>query len=669
MPQPNRPRPPSPRSNLPRPTASEAAFERLLASFPAARDAEPQPGSLPEPVNPAAAAILDDLFARRDALLAREPFARIGEADEFNTKIVGVSFEGRQSVIAGLAPGDRLELERRPENPFDANAIAVCYGDLQLGFLRREIALRIAPLIDAGERYTAVVTDVTGGRDGKNVGTNIRVRRARDPLALRRSAGTRQPAERDDLRRALIGSGVLRPAQHEVLERVAAGGNTLAVMGTGRGKSLCFQLPAAQRALERGEKTLVLYPLRALANDQFESFTRRLGGFGLRILRANGSIEAAERETLDEALADGSWDVILATPEFTQHHRAAFTLAHNRPSLLVVDEAHHVHESRHRAAYAALGGFVAELGDPQVLALTATANEDAFRGIRDALRITQWVIDPTVRENLRVVDARGTRDKLEYIARGLDPNGKAIVYCNSRDQATKLAEGLRRSLGNIAAFYHAGLSSADRANVETLFRAGDVRIVAATSAFGEGIDLPDVRDVFLYHLNFDVTEFNQQAGRVGRDGAPARIHLLFGEADRSLNDFIIARAAPTLPTLRELYREMKKLAMFDVLRMALADVARTLEIKGVEAETVGAAVRIFEEAGLVQTGNDDDGRYIRFLEVRERVDVTATTRYAEAEAERESFDRFCKLALGTSALQLEQIVNRPIYPDGIPILV
>jgi single-stranded-DNA-specific exonuclease len=274
-----------------------------------------------------------------------------------------------------------------------------------------------------------------------------------------------------------------------------------------------------------------------------------------------------------------------------------------------------------------------------------------------------------VRENLHVVEARGTRDKLDYIAHRIDPHGKAIVYCNSRDQATKLAEGLRRVLGNIAAFYHAGLPSADRANVEALFRAGDVRIIAATSAFGEGIDLPDVRDVFLYHLNFDVTEFNQQAGRVGRDGAPARIHLLFGEYDRSLNDFIIARAAPTLATLRELYREMKKLAMFDVLHMTFADIARTLEIKGVEAETVSAAVRMFEEAGLVATGSDEDGRFLRFLEVRERVDLTATTRYAEAEAERESFDRFCRLALGTGVAQLEQIVNRPIYPDGTPLIV
>jgi single-stranded-DNA-specific exonuclease len=666
----------------------------LLASFPAAGEAEPRPRARPartpapkaaaprEPEAPAAhpirdagavldaGSILDDLFARRDELLSREPFARIGEADEFNTKIVGVTFEGRQSVIAGLAAGDRIELQRRPENPFDANAIAVCYGDLQLGFLRREIALRIAPKIDSGVRYTAVVTDVTGGGEGKSVGTNIRVRRMRDPLAPPRgiAAGGRA-FERDDLRRALIGDGTLRPGQHDILERVAGGENTLAIMGTGRGKSLCFQLPAAQRALERGEKTLVLYPLRALANDQFEALTRRLGGFGLRILRANGSIEAAEREVLDRALEDGSWDVILATPEFTQHHRGSFTQAHNRPSLVVVDEAHHVHESRHRPAYAALGGFIEELGNPQVLALTATANEEAFRGIRTALRITRWAIDPTVRDNLRVVDARGTREKLDYIARNLDPHGKAIVYCNSRDQATKLAEGLRRTLGNVAAFYHAGLSSADRANVETLFRAGDVRIIAATSAFGEGIDLPDVRDVFLYHLNFDVTEFNQQAGRVGRDGAPARIHLLFGEFDRSLNDFIIARAAPALATLRDLYREMKKLAMFDVLRMTFTDIARTIEIKGVEGETVGAAVRMFEEAGLVETGSDDDGRFVRFLTVRERVDLTATTRYAEAEAERDSFDRFCRLALGASGAQLEQIVNRPIYPDGIPLVV
>src|SRR6202011_1267984 len=108
----------------------------------------------------------------------------------------------------------------------------------------------------------------------------------------------------------------VREAQALVLERIETGRNTLAVMGTGRGKSFCFQYPAALRALERGAKTLVLYPLRALANDQFNAMKRRLGPLGLRIFRANGAIDGEERRELVAALESGAWDMICSTPEF-----------------------------------------------------------------------------------------------------------------------------------------------------------------------------------------------------------------------------------------------------------------------------------------------------------------------------------------------------------------
>jgi single-stranded-DNA-specific exonuclease len=666
-----RARPPSktskPERRLPPPTASEAAFERLLATFdaPAPNEAVTAAGG------PSLQAIGDTdfvraLFERKDVFLERDRFASIGESDDFFTKIVGVSFEGRQNVVAGLAEGDPLELVRDRENDYDPNAIAVRFGKLQLGFLRREIARRLAPNIDAGDRYGATVGSVTGGGE-RNVGVNIRVRRTRLPAAAARSPGRSASATAEALRIALIGQRPLREAQESVLARVGARRNTLAILGTGRGKSLCFQLPAAERALGDGAKTLVFYPLRALANDQYDSLTRRLGGFGLRVLRANGSIDGSERGELDAALSDGTWDVILATPEFATYHRAAFSRACNRPDLIVVDEAHHLYESRHRPAYGGLGSLVRDLGAPQVLALTATANDDAFREIKSALAIDSWVIDPTVRENLHVVDARNTAEKHGYLARELDGDGKAIVYGNSRAEVTKVAERLRSRFGAPVAFYHAGMPAAERGGVEERFRRGAIRVIVATSAFGEGIDLPDVRDVVLYHLNFDFTEFNQMAGRAGRDGDAARIHLLYGDGDRRINDYIIARGAPSIEMLRELYRGMRALGRADVVRMTYEDVARTLAFDVADGSTVASAVRIFAEAGLVEVGVDEDGRYVRFLSVSGKVDLTQTSRYAEGLAERDAFERFCGLALGADGLTLEQIINRPIYPDRVAL--
>ena len=126
------------------------------------------------------------------------------------------------------------------------------------------------------------------------------------------------------VRARLIGAAPPHDAQRAVLERVEAGKNTLAVLGTGRGKSFCFQYTAAMRAFAGAGKTLVVYPLRALANDQYEALRRTLDPLGLRFFRANGSIDNEEREDLFAALREGAWDVVLATPEFLEFHRDAF---------------------------------------------------------------------------------------------------------------------------------------------------------------------------------------------------------------------------------------------------------------------------------------------------------------------------------------------------------
>ncbi len=335
---------------------------------------------------------------------------------------------------------------------------------------------------------------------------------------------------------------------------------------------------------------------------------------------------------------------------------------------MVVDEAHHLFEAKHRGAYGKLGSFLPALGDPQVLALTATARSEAFEHMRSALGIEAWVIDATVRENLHVVDARGTKDKDAYIERVLRDGGKAIVYCNSRTGASNVAQSLRRTLGNDVAFYHAGIPNTVRTEVESLFREGNLRVVVATSAFGEGIDLPDVRHVFLYHLNFSFIDFNQQAGRAGRDGLDASIHLLYGEGDRRINDFLIAKSAPSLTTLREVYRELKKIARDGELRMNNSDLAEIVGNDLVAPETVGVALRIFDDAGLVRITQEEDGRLIVFNALPGKIDLTQNERFAEGQAERESFDDFCDLALRAQGHMLEAVVNRPIYPEHVPLL-
>jgi len=644
---------------LPPPNKSEAAFERALESFDSGDT------TVVTPSLSTGDEFIDQLFARKNEFLQDDRFRTIGEAASFFTKIVGVSFEGRQDVVAGLSEGLALRFERQPANEFDSNAIAVHFGALQLGFLKKDIAKHLAPKIDQGVAYQVEVGSLTGGGT-KHFGVNIFVRRQGTAGGSAHIA-ERGTADEDAIRKALIGERPLRDAQREVLARLEAQKNTLAVLGTGRGKSFCFQYPAALRALESQQKTLVIYPLRALANDQFEALVRRFDGFGLRIFRANGSISPDERSDLMTAMADGTWDLILATPEFLQFHHDAFA-AKSKPDFVVVDEAHHLYDSQHRAAYGKLGSLIASLGRVQVLALTATAGDEAFAHIVKELRIDAWVIDPTVRENLHVIDARGTKDKETYLRELFSGSGKGIVYCNSRTGAVKVAEALRTAFGNQVAFYHAGVTTPERLIVEKMFRDGDLRIVVATSAFGEGIDLPDVRDVVLYHLNFDFTEFNQQAGRAGRDAEAARIHLLFGQPDRRINDFIIDREAPTLPLLREIYKGMRGLSSDGYLRSTFVDIARTLDLDKANERTISVASRIFEDAGLLDSGLDDDGRFLRFLPKAKKIDMTKNERFAEGEAEREDFSRFCDLILSANTGALQSIINRPIYPQAAPLL-
>lgn len=656
-------------TKLPPPTASEAAFEAAFSALCHPEHSERQ--RAPSKGDADLTRFLDRAFAKSVDYL-RDRYASIGDATAFHTKIAGVSFEGRQDVLAGLREGVELELRREPGNVHDANAIAVFYGNLQLGFIKRGIAAHIAAPIDAGERYRARVASLTGGGAEKHRGVNIFVERdpsatiaARDRSAA--SVRTQWDGDAERITNALIGTARPHDAQQAVLDRVEAGKNTLAVLGTGRGKSFCFQYVAARRALSEGAKTLVIYPLRALANDQYEGLIRKLDPLGLRVYRANGSIGNEEREELFEALREGAWDVVLATPEFLEFHREAFS-GRSNPALVVVDEAHHLYESRHRPAYAQLRATIAKLGRPQVLALTATADDEPFRKIVDELEIASWVIDPTVRENLHVVDARGRKEKIEYLVDLFAGEGKGIVYTNSRSEAAKVAETLRKKIGDEVMFYHGGMPTPDRHDVERYFREGALRVVVATSAFGEGIDLPDVRHVVLFHLNFDFGEFNQQAGRAGRDGGHAEVHLLYGESDRRLNEFLIDLDAPSLATLREIYRGLKGLARDRAIRMGHADIASTLDIDKVRDKTIGAAVRIFQDSGLAEVGEDDEGRYIRLLSVDGRVDMERNERFAEGQATRESFAAFASVALSAPAESLERIINRPIYPGRIDLL-
>lgn len=638
-----------------------------------------------EPDAPAYA-LVTELFDKADEILARETYAGIEDAPFFNTKLAGVTFEGRQQVLERLSAGTPLRLERKPENPFDGNACALFdpHGD-QVGFLNRRLAAVLAPSIDAGIAYDVEVTEVTGGDDDRSFGVNVMLsrrdteevlaQRGRIRIERRAELAALPAAELDaELTRCFIGERTLHEAQARSLSHLAAGQSTLTVMATGRGKSLIFHLHAARTALRDGRASVFVYPLRALVADQAFHLDEAFTEVGLSVKTVTGESSHAERDSAFAALRAGELDVVLTTPEFLHLYASRFA-EENRIGFLVVDEAHHVGMARagHRPAYARLGEARAALGDPVVLAVTATADSATAVSIESILGTTHRVLDPTVRENLLVVDRREARDKDAYLAELAESGDKTVIYVNSREQSVKLARMLRKRVPGIAmrtAFYNGGLARTARHAVERAFHTGDLSVVVSTSAFGEGVNIPDIRNVVLYHLPFNDVEFNQMSGRAGRDGSAARIHLLFGSRDARINEMILSSQAPGREDMAVLYAELRDLGQregdgFEIANAELAERSKRRH-KGfsLDERGVSSALGVFRELGFITGEGHGAYRRLTFVPTTEKVELESSVRYLEGKDEIEGFALFKQWALTSEPDVLLARFNRPILPDA-----
>ena len=645
---------------------------------------------VPDDEPEASTSIADDLFARADEILVRDAYAGIAEATTFVTKVVGVTFEGRQAVVSSLVAGQELLVRREPSNPADPNAIALMTeSGSQVGFLRRQIAAALAPRIDGGVRYLAWVSQVTGGDEGRSYGANIEVAREdaeaeAAPLVMaqeRGRLGALPPRALDDeLRRAMIGEHELLPAQREALDLLGVGRSTLCVMATGRGKSLIFHLHAAREAIAHGRASVFVYPLRALVADQAFHLEQALGRLGLSVSVLTGETSLPERDETFSALREGTVDVLLTTPEFLAIHAERFAQA-GRVGFVVIDEAHHAGTARggSRSAYTQLPQVLDLLGGPTTLAVTATAEDAVAREVCRLARIDEAdvVVDASVRANLELYDRRELRDREAALVALVASGEKCVVYVNSREQSVSLARMLRRSipeLGRRVSFYNAGLTREERSRVEEAFRSGELTCIVSTSAFGEGVNLPDIRNVVLYHLPFGAIEFNQMSGRAGRDGGHAGVHLMFGERDARINERIIEGSAPSRDDLVVLYRTLTALGRqaksdgcedgsFQMTNADIAERAQQTDPRTrLDEHAVSCGISVFRELGFLETSGYGSARRIRMVPNPARMDLESSTRYLEGLRSRDAFAEFRAWALGAPAQEMLERINRPIVP-------
>jgi ATP-dependent DNA helicase RecQ len=344
-----------------------------------------------------------------------------------------------------------------------------------------------------------------------------------------------------DLRR-LFGHPEFRPGQREAVDAFLEGRDVLAVMPTGSGKSLCYQLPA----LVAPGVTLVVSPLIALMQDQHGALRNR-GIEGVEMLTSAMSQEAVTA-ALDRIRTGGARLVYVAPERFTSA-RFLSAIAEAGVARLAVDEAHCLSEWGHdfRPDYLRLADVRERLGSPPTMALTATATPRVAADIAAALRLRDPVTPRTGfdRPNLMfaVVPVAGDREKPRVLASLLHaPDAlPAVVYCGRRRTCEEVADAL--SAGGLrAAPYHAGLDGERRSATLAEFLGGGLDVVCATTAFGMGIDKPDVRSVVHWQLPASPEEYYQQAGRAGRDGLPARCTLLYARRDKGLAVHFIQRA-------------------------------------------------------------------------------------------------------------------------------
>lgn len=431
------------------------------------------------------------------------------------------------------------------------------------------------------------------------------------------------------LLRTHFGHEALRPLQARIIERILGGGDALVVMPTGSGKSLCYQLPAL--ALPGPGITLVFSPLIALMEDQVSALRAK----GIRAQYINSTLRRSERDRRYRQVAEGSFDLVYATPE--RMKKPAFVEALETVpggvKLLAVDEAHCITGWGHdlRPAYQQVGDFRRQLGAPRTIALTATATQEVREDICRTLDRTPEEMPLFAasidRPNLalEVVEVWDDAEKVERIrkiARGMP--GTGIVYFALIKDLDRMAVDLRRALPERElVIYHGRLPPEDKKRIYDRFiqaRPEDGLLLLATNAFGMGVDKPDIRFIVHAQVPGSVESYYQEIGRAGRDGIPSRCVLLYAQDDLAIQrEFTEWKNPPA-----RLFREASQViaasphADFDVDELILEVIGKKRSDRRLEYVVIG-----LRDLGVIEpTGIEERFRFVRPLDPGE-VDDTA----------------------------------------------
>ena len=427
-------------------------------------------------------------------------------------------------------------------------------------------------------------------------------------------------AEARELLRTRFGYPDFRAGQTDAVSAILAGRDTLVVLPTGGGKSLCYQVPA----LLLDGLTVVISPLISLMKDQVDALEAR----GLPATFVNSTLSTAESSARMARVLRGEVKLLYLAPERFDVGRTAERLREAGVRLLAVDEAHCISEWGHdfRPSYLRVRDVRERLGAPPTVALTATATPEVRQDIARqlALRDPVLILTGFDRTNLsyHVVPTPndGVKDAtLVDLVKDREDDGVAIVYASTRKTVERIARMLQVARVPAVA-YHAGLDDAHRAEVQEAFMNERSRVIVATNAFGMGIDKANVRLVVHYAMPGTLEAYYQEAGRAGRDRAPATAILLHAFPDRFTHEFFIKGALPEREVVEAVYAAARKLADRDGLvtqgAVELAAIAKG-KVSDREAES---ALRILGRAGVLAVADASRTKaQVRLLATPERI--------------------------------------------------
>ncbi|TMA77401.1 MAG: RecQ family ATP-dependent DNA helicase [Deltaproteobacteria bacterium] len=395
-----------------------------------------------------------------------------------------------------------------------------------------------------------------------------------------------------------FGYDAFRKGQEAIVRSVLSGRPTIAILPTGGGKSLCYQLPAL---LLEGT-TVVVSPLVALMKDQVDALRAR----GIAATFVNSSLPESERQDRQGALRRGEYRLVYVAPERFKSPSFLSAMADLTVPLLAVDEAHCISAWGHdfRPEYQQLARAREQVRAERVLALTATATPEVRRDIADALELR----DPRVfvagfdRPNLfiEVLRVSGDKDKLGRLVALSRSGGPGIVYAATRKNVEKVVGVLRASEID-AVGYHAGMGDAERTAVQERFVRGEARVIVATNAFGMGVDKADIRFVAHFDVPRSLEAYYQEIGRAGRDGLGSHALLLFNFADVMMQRRMIEAGRPSRDLVERAWEAARAL-----LKGSVEEVARSC---GCSAPELSGAVRLLESAGHLERGLARDGQF------------------------------------------------------------